>query len=96
MNNQRKVIFEQRKEILKSNNITEIIDSFLDDLVKNFSSEKTIYERENQIDAFKLKIRPVLGRSIAEEKFASIIKLKNEKFENSIKDKFNQFRDKRI
>ena len=47
MNDQRKVIFEQRKEILKSKNINKIINSFLEDFVKNFSSEKTIYEREN-------------------------------------------------
>ena len=29
MNDQRRVIFEQRKEILKSNNVNEIINSFL-------------------------------------------------------------------
>ena len=96
MNDQRKVIFEQRKEILKSNNITEIINVFLEDLIKNFLSEKTIYERENQIDAFKAKIRPIMGRSINDEEFADIIKLKNREFENSIKEKFYQFRIKRI
>ena len=96
MNNQRKVIFEQRKEILKSDNITEIINSFLDDLSKNFLSEKTIHERENQLDSFKAKIKPIMGRSIKDEEFTTIINLKNEKFENSIKDKFNEFRNKRI
>ena len=40
MNNQRKVIFEQRKEILKSDNISEIINSFLVDLINDFSNEK--------------------------------------------------------
>ncbi len=73
-----------------------LINSFLEDLIKNFSNEKTIYERENQIDAFKAKIRPIMGRSIKDEELASITKLKNEKFENSIKEKFNQFRNKRI
>lgn len=96
MNDQRKVIFEQRKEILKSDNITEIINSFLEDLIKNFLNEKTIYERENQIDAFKAKVRPIMGRSIKDEEFTNIIKLKNEKFEDSIKEKFDQFRNRRI
>ena len=64
MNDQRKVIFEQRKEILKSNNINEIIDSFLEDLIKNFSNEKTIYMRENQLDAFKTKIKPIMGNHL--------------------------------
>jgi len=96
MNNQRKVIFEQRKEILKSDNISEIINSFLADLIKDFSNEKKIYERENQTDAFKTKIKPILGRSIKDVELTNIIKLKNEKFENSVKEKFDQFRNKRI
>ena len=96
MNDQRKVIFEQRKEILKSDNITEIINSFLDDLSKNFLSEKIIHERDNKLDSFKAKIKPIMGRSIKDEEFTTIINLKNEKFENSIKDKFHEFRNKRI
>ena len=96
MNDQRKVIFEQRKEILKSDNISEIINSFLEDLIKNFSSEKVIYERENKIDSFKAKIKPIMGKSIKDEDFSNIIKLKNEKFENAIKEKFKEFRVKRI
>jgi len=96
MNDQRKVIFEQRKEILKSKNLNDVIDSFIDDLVKDLSDEKIIYERENNIDAFKTKIKPLLGKSINEEKITDIIKLKNNEFENEIKKYFNEFRKKRI
>ena len=96
MNDQRKVIFEQRKKILRSENITEIINSFLEDVIKDFLVEKTFYERENKIDAFKAKIKPILGRSIKEDDFESIVKLKNEKFETAIKEKFDQSRNKRI
>ena len=96
MNDQRKVIFEQRKEILKSNNITNVINSFLEDLIKNFSDEKTSYERDNKIDAFKAIIKPVMGRSIKDEEFPDLIKLKNDKFVILIKEKFDQFRNKRI
>jgi preprotein translocase subunit SecA len=96
MNDQRKVIFEQRKKILKSENINEIINSFLEDLIKNFSNEKTIYERENQIDAFKAKIKPIVGRSIKDEEFISIIQLKNKEFEDIVKKRFDEFRNKRI
>tara|TARA_Y100000590_G_scaffold417955_1_gene518177 strand:+ start:2534 stop:5125 length:2592 start_codon:yes stop_codon:yes gene_type:complete len=95
MNDQRKVIFEQRKEILKSNNINEITNSFLEDLIKDFSNEKTIYMRENQLDAFKAKIKPMLGRSIKEEEVANIISLKNQEFESEIKKRFDEFRKKR-
>ncbi len=96
MNDQRKVIFEQRKAILKSQNISEVMNSFLEDLIKNFSNEKTIYEREDKIDSFKSKIKPVMGKAINDEDLSNIIKLKNEKFENAIKEKFEEFRVKRI
>jgi preprotein translocase subunit SecA len=96
MNDQRKVIFEQRKKILKSNNIGEIINSFLDDLIKNFSNEKIIYIRENQLDAFKAKIKPVMGRILKDEEFEKIIKLKDNEFSNLIEKKFKEFRNQRI
>ena len=95
MNDQRKVIFEQRKEILKSKNINGIVNSFLEDLIKNFSDEKVIYTRENKLDAFKAKIKPILGRSFKDGEFTSIIKLKNNEFENIIRKRFNEFRNKR-
>ena len=96
MNDQRKVIFEQRKEILKSKNLDNVVNSFLDDLVNNFSKEKTIYERENQINAFKTKIKPIIGKSISDEKILDIIKLKNSAFETELKKYFYEFRNKRI
>jgi preprotein translocase subunit SecA len=96
MNDQRKVIFEQRKEILKSKNVDEIINSFSEDLIKKFSNEKIIYERENQIDAFKAKIKPIMGRAIKDEEFSNIIQLKNKEFEDMIKKRFEEFRNKRI
>ena len=37
-----------------------------------------------------------MGRSITDAELTNILKLKNEKFENSIKEKFDQFRNKRI
>jgi len=96
MNDQRKVIFEQRKKILESSNTDELISSFSEDLIKNFSNEKIIYEREGQIDAFKTKIRPILGKSAKDDEIVNFTKLQNEKFENSIKEKFEIFRNKRI
>ena len=95
MNDQRQVIFEQRKEILKSDNINKIIDSFVKDLVQNLLDEKIIYERENQVDALKTKIKTLLGRSFKDEEMEKIIKSKNEDFKNIINKKFYEFREKR-
>ena len=95
MNDQRKVIFEQRKEVLKSNNVSEIINSFLEDIVKNLSNEKEIYTRENQLDTFKNRAKPVIGKSFKENEFDDLINLKKEEFENIIVKKFNELRDRR-
>ena len=95
MNDQRKVIFEQRKEILKSNDVNDVINNFLDDLCKNFSNEKLMYERENQIEPFKKRLRPILGRSFKDDDFQNIFKSKSNEFENIIKNKFNELRSKR-
>ncbi len=96
MNDQRKVIFEQRTKILKSQNINDIISNFLGDIIKNFSNEKIIYTRENKIDSFKEKIKPVLGRSAIDDEITEIIKLKDNEFEKILKIKFEKFRKKRI
>ena len=95
MNDQRKVIFEQRKNVIKSNNVNVVINSFLEDLIENFSSEKTIYARENRLDIFKTKIKPVLGKSFKDEEITNAIRLKNKEFEDVIKNRFNEFRNKR-
>ena len=95
MNDQRQVIFEQRKKILTSKNVNQIIDSFQNDLVKDFLNEKIVYTNDNQLDAFKAKIKPIFGRSFNDQEFEEVIKLKNDEFEKSIKDKFNDFRNKR-
>ena len=84
MNDQRKVIFEQRKNILKSDNISEIINAFLADLAENFLNEREIYIRENQLESFKTKIKPVLGKSFKEDEFEGILSLKNDEFKNII------------
>ena len=95
MNDQRQVIFEQRKEILKSDNVNKMINSFTEDICKNLSNEKIVYERENQIEAFKIKIKTLLGRSCKDEEIEEIAKSKNTDFENMMKEKINGFRDKR-
>ena len=73
----------------------KIINSFTEDLCDNFSKEKDIYERENKLDAFKVKIKPMLGRSFEDKEIDNIVKLKNGEFKNSIQKKFEEFRNKR-
>ena len=78
------------------NNVNEIINSFLEDIIKNFSNEKKIYERENSLEAFKTKIKPIVGKSIKHDEFLNLAELKNDQeFENIFRKRFNEFREKR-
>jgi preprotein translocase subunit SecA len=96
MNDQRQVIFEQRKEILKSNDVSQIIISFLEDITKDFVNQKTILSRENNSDSFKQLIKPVMGRSFKEDELKNVLNLNESDFENKIKDTFILLRNKRI
>ena len=95
MNDQRQVIFDQRKKILKLNNVNEIIDSFVEDVITKFSNEKTIYTRENKLEDFKKVIKPVLGQIFNDNELTLVINSKNQEFENQIKKRFKEFRNKR-
>jgi Preprotein translocase subunit SecA (ATPase, RNA helicase) len=57
--------------------------------------EREISKRENQEEIFKSKIKPILGRSFEENDLKSIAILKNEEFENKIRNKFMELREKR-
>jgi len=96
MNDQRKVIFEQRKKILDSNNVSEIVNAFTEDLIQNFLEEKKIYLKDNQLETFKTKIKPVMGKSFKQEELIKIENMKDDEFKNFIKEKFDQFRNKRV
>jgi len=96
MNDQRKVIFEQRKKILASNNVNEIVNAFVEDLIQNFLDEKKIYLKDNQLETFKTKIKPVMGKSFKQEELTKIGDMKDDEFKNFIKEKFDQFRNKRV
>ncbi len=95
MNDQRQVIFEQRKKILKTSDMDEIINSFTEDLLRVFSNEREVYVRDNKQDAFITKIKPVVGKTFKDSDFKGISNLKNKEFENMMKERFSELRNKR-
>jgi len=96
MNDQRHVIFGQREKILTSKNVDEIINSFLEDLCENLSENKTHFERQNQIEQLKSKIKSTFGLLINDDEIEKIVKLKNDKFIEFVKEKFKEKRDKKF
>jgi preprotein translocase subunit SecA len=96
MNDQRHVIFGQRKEILASNNIEEIMDTFLNEICENYENEKQAPNKIHQSQSIKNKLKTFLGRSMNETEIDELINLKGEKFTKYIKERFDKKRNERI
>jgi len=96
LNDQRHVIFSQRKNIINSDKIFEYPDEFLseviDDLIekkKNFTSSNNIKDLENQVNL-------LLGKSFNKTEVQDLLKRNNEKFKKKIEEKFIEKRTQRI
>ena len=90
-----RLTIEQRKKILKTSDMDEIINSFTEDLLRVFSNEREVYVRDNKQDAFITKIKPVVGKTFKDSDFKGISNLKNKEFENMMKERFSELRNKR-
>jgi len=96
LNDQRHVIFSQRKNIINSDKIFEYSDGFLceviDDLIekkKNFTNSNNIKDLENQVNS-------LLGKSFNKTEVQDLLKRNNEEFKKKIEEKFIEKRTQRI
>ena len=91
MNDQRQVIFSQRLKILKEKNITDILNDFFEEVLKELKVSTNNYKKSND-EKFLIEIKNVTGNSIDDENLAKI----SSKDEGSfVKDMRNLFEDKR-
>ena len=95
LNDQRHVIFSQRKKIITTTEIFEYSDEFLlemiDDLIQ-FKSKKLNDPKNNE---FEKKLKSFIGKNFDEEKINSFIKNSNEYLKEEIKKLFESTRDER-
>ena len=96
LNDQRHVIFSQRKNAMNSENIFDYSDEFLkeisDDLIKlkisNLSNPKS--------NEFYNKTKQIIGKSFEENEFKDLIEAKDNDLRKKISDKFQETRNERI
>ncbi len=96
LNDQRHVIFSQRKNAMNSENIFDYSDEFLkeisDDLIKlkitNLSNPKS--------NEFNNKTKQIIGKSFEETEFKDLIEAKDKDFREKISNKFQETRNERI
>ncbi len=96
LNDQRHVVFSQRKNAMNSKNIFDYSDEFLkeisDDLIKlkisNLSNPKS--------NEFHNKTKQIVGKSFEETEFKDLIAAKDKDFKEKIYNKFQETRNERI
>ena len=94
MNDQRHVIFSQRLKILRENDTSDILNDFLEEIIKELESNIIGYKKSND-DKFLTEIKNVIGNSISEKNLILIASQKEGGFSEHIRSIFFKKRKSR-
>ncbi len=89
LNDQRHVIFSQRKDSMDSDKIFDYSDKFLSEIIDDLISikEKKLSNPNN--NEFDNKLRTIFGKSLDNNEYQELGSLKSNEFRNKIFEKFN-------
>ncbi len=96
MNDQRQVIFSQRLNILKRNNIYEMLKDFLNELSQKLLKIKIDFKTSNDEKLFLAGIKNLTGNTISDEDLLKYGNFEDKDFIKKIFDVFNFKRDEKI
>ncbi len=96
LNDQRHVIFSQRKNAMESDNIFDYSDEFLEEVISEIIKlkiKKNINPNSNEFDT---QLKLFLGKSLTDSEFNEVILKKDNQIKDLIINKFNEARNERI
>ena len=96
MSDQRKVIYEQRLEILKTNNIYRTTDNFFEDVSNGIVAYTQLSTENLDKSILKSKIERILGNKLTDSDVDAFIKLNSKDKITKLKSKFEEKRKDRI
>ncbi len=96
MNDQRHVIFNQRLNILKSKDISEMLNSFLDEISLDLEKVKDDYRKSNDKKLYLASIKNITGNSLNDEELTSLTSLNKKDFTNKIKNLYQLKKEARL
>jgi len=96
MNDQRQVIFSQRLKILKSSNIFETLESFLDDVILGLVKIKNNYEKSNNKTIYLNAIKNITGNILNDDELLALTNISDNEFIKKLKDIFESKHQERI
>ena len=95
LNDQRKVIFGQRNNIIVSKNSFDYSDEFLHEIIIKLKELKKLNLTKDKNNENSIQIKSIFGKSFKDSEIGSILDLNEENFENEIKNKFYNKRSER-
>jgi len=95
LNDQRKVIFGQRNNIIASKNSFDYSDEFLNEIIIKLKELKKLNLTKDKNNENSIQIKSIMGKSFNDNEISSILDLNEENFENEIKNKFFKKRSER-
>ena len=96
MNDQRKVIFGQRIEVLKTENVKKMIFSFLEEINKNIILAQQNFSKTNDLKVFSSEIKANYGNAFDEKKIELFSKIKEGELTQNLNNFFEEKRNERI
>ena len=96
MNDQRRVIFSQRLKILKNKNVEEILGDFLDEVLINLESAKSIFQKTKDEKNYLTSIKNITGNILNDKDLINLGFLDKDKFIAKIKELYLLKRKARI
>ena len=95
LNDQRHVIFEQRKNVIDGKEDENYSDIFLEEVLENLKRQKILHEKSPNSKEFPNSLKQTLGKSITDDELDEILNSDLKTMEKKIKDKFISNRDER-
>ncbi len=95
LNDQRHVIFEQRKDVINGNEEESYSDIFLEEVLENLKRQKILQEKSPNSKEFPNALKQTLGKSVENDEFNKILNSDLKVMEETIKDKFRKNREER-
>ncbi len=96
MNDQRQVIFGQRLKILKTEKVSEMIDSFLNETKESGKTALENYKNNNDLKVFSKQIKTNFGNIFSEDQIKNFSSMDIKAFNTKIDNIFNDIRKDRI
>ncbi|MDB4858912.1 preprotein translocase subunit SecA [Candidatus Pelagibacter sp.] len=96
LNDQRHVVFSQRKNAMNSQSIFDYSDEFLKEIIDDIIKLKIQSLSNPKSNEFSNRLKQIIGKSFDESELKSLISAKDDELKEKIINKFSESRDERI